>query len=134
MQFALHTDRMPLNSTYQRARRRTRIGAVGLVALVALGACSSDRVDEPTSATDDRNAPMTSSTTSTPMPTSTSTSELPAGTTPDPDDVALLQGVLDGARAQLPSADATVQAAILSQVAGIQWLSLIHISEPTRPY
>ena len=66
---------------------------------------------------------MTSSTTSTPMPTSTSTSELPAGTTPDPDDVALLQGVLDGARAQLPSADATVQAAVISRAAGTQWAS-----------
>lgn len=121
-----------------------------LVGLVALAACGTD--DDGSSSDRAGSTDMTTSTTGLVAPATTPETTPPAPDTtaiaPEPTDapagstaassgprLAALQTVLDDARAQLPSPEATVQAAIVSRGAGVEWASTSGPdAEPDRPF
>ncbi|MCX6520836.1 MAG: serine hydrolase [Actinobacteria bacterium] len=144
---------MKTNEQRSRAESRRRVAAVALVGVVSLAACGTDAdgssLDRPgsTDMTTSTTEPATSTSepeTSTtgpdttaisPDPTDAAAGSAPASSTPPGPRLAALQTVLDDARAQLPAADATIQAAVVSRGVGLEWASTSGPdTEPDRPF
>ncbi len=113
---------------------------------MALAACSTDddgsSLDRPGSTDMTTSTTEAATTTSGPdttaiatEPTDAAAVSAPASSAPPGPRLAELQAVLDDARATLPAADATIQAAIVSPGVGMEWASTSGPdAEPDRPF
>lgn len=136
-----YTLGMTTNEQLSRLEAGRRIAAVALIGLMSLAACGTDAdgssldsvgSTDTTNATTETERPTTETESSTtgpgtpataPEPTDATAVSTPASSALPGPRLAALQTVLDDARAELPAADATIQAAVVSSGVGIEWSS-----------